>query len=76
MLVIPLIWELVDGLALSADALVEPELAAAALSAVESGLGEQAVSVTKLIRIAGPFAAEENTVIVLLSVEDDHTNGF
>jgi hypothetical protein len=58
---------LLDGLVLLADALIEPDEVAAAVSAAESGFGEQAASATKLIKIAAIFAAEGQVVIVIAS---------
>ena len=67
MLAIPLIWVLVECVVLSAEALIEPEEAAAVLSAVELAFGEHAESATQLIRIAAIFAGEGQIVIVTVS---------
>ncbi|MDQ6768916.1 MAG: hypothetical protein M3Z54_02890 [Gemmatimonadota bacterium] len=67
MLAIPLICVLADGVALSADTRIDPGEAAAVLSAVESGFGEQAASAAKLISIAAIFAGEGQIVIVSVS---------
>ena len=60
---IPLICILVDVVALSPDALIEGAGAIAVLSAVESGFGEQAANIMRLMRPADSFAGEGSVVI-------------
>jgi hypothetical protein len=63
MLAIPLICILVEVAALSLDVLIDGAGAIAVLSAVESGLGEQAANVMRLMRTADSFAGKRSVVI-------------
>lgn len=63
---IPLICILVEVAALSLDALIDGAGAIAVLSAVESGFGEQAASVMRVMTTVDSFAGRLSLVIIRL----------